>query len=87
MDSLEQVPIHRSKRECLPRPQPAEQLRGIGTYLTRRLCDQADAANLPLELQVLKVNPAKRLYERLGSATIGETDTHYLMRRPAVERT
>jgi hypothetical protein len=34
---------------------------------------------------VLKVNPAKRLYERLGLAVIGETDTHYLMRRPAAD--
>jgi hypothetical protein len=51
--------------------------------LIRRLCDQADAANLPLELQVLKVNPARRLYERLGLTVIGETDTHYLMQRPA----
>ena len=62
---------------------PEYQRRGIGAYLIRQLCDQADAANLPLELQVLKVNPAKRLYERLGLAIIGETDTHYLMRRPA----
>jgi len=60
--------------------------RGIGTYLIRQLCDRADAADLPLELHVLKVNPAKRLYERLGLATVGETDTHYLMRRPAADR-
>lgn len=66
---------------------PEYQRRGIGTCLIRQLCDQADAANLPLELQVLKVNPAKRLYERLGLAIIGETDTHYLMRRPAADGT
>lgn len=66
---------------------PAYQHRGIGTYLIRQLCDKADAASVPLELQVLKVNPAKRLYERIGLATIGETDTHYLMRRPPEKRT
>jgi ribosomal protein S18 acetylase RimI-like enzyme len=65
---------------------PEYQRRGIGAHLIRQLCDQADAANLPLELHVLKVNPAKRLYERLGLAIIGETDTHYLMRRPAADR-
>jgi len=66
---------------------PEYQRRGIGACLIRQLCDQADTANVPLELQVLKVNPAKGLYERLGLATIGETDTHYLMRRPAADRT
>ena len=48
--------------------------------------EQADAAHLPLELQVLKVNPAKGLYERLGLAVIDETKTHYLMRRPIANR-
>jgi ribosomal protein S18 acetylase RimI-like enzyme len=66
---------------------PAYQGRGIGTRLIRRLCDKADAANVPLELQVLKVNPAIKLYERLGLAVVGETDTHYLMQRSAVDRT
>jgi ribosomal protein S18 acetylase RimI-like enzyme len=30
-------------------------------------------------LQVLKVNPARRLYERLGFRVTGETPTHFLM--------
>jgi hypothetical protein len=29
---------------------------------------------------VLKVNPARRLYERLGLVVVGETDTHFEMR-------
>jgi ribosomal protein S18 acetylase RimI-like enzyme len=62
---------------------PAYQRRGIGSYLVQGLCDEADAAGVPLELQVLKVNPARRLYERLGLVTVGETETHYLMRRTA----
>jgi ribosomal protein S18 acetylase RimI-like enzyme len=65
---------------------PEYQRRGIGTYLIRRLGGKADAVNVPLELQVLKVNPAKRLYERLGLTVIGETDTHYLMRRSPADR-
>jgi hypothetical protein len=35
---------------------------------------------------VLKVNPARRLYERLGLVIVGATDTHYLMRRPAADQ-
>jgi len=33
-----------------------------------------------VELYVLKVNPARGLYERLGFAIIGETETHHIMR-------
>jgi GNAT superfamily N-acetyltransferase len=61
---------------------PHYQNRGIGTRLIRALCDEADARGIPVELQVLKVNPARRLYERLGFAVIGEMESHYhLMRR------
>ncbi len=60
---------------------PEYQSRGIGTKLIRALCDEADGRGVPVELQVLKVNPARRLYERLGFAVVGETETHCLMRR------
>lgn len=59
---------------------PDHQNRGIGTKLIRALLDEADGRGVPVELQVLKVNPARRLYERLGFAVIGETETHYLIR-------
>ena len=61
---------------------PDHQSRGIGTQLIRALCDEADGRGVPVELQVIKVNhPARRFYERLGFAVIGETEPHYLMRR------
>jgi len=64
---------------------PDYQSRGIGTAVVRDLLARAASAALPLELQVLKVNPARALYERLGFAVVGETDTHHLMRaRPTV---
>jgi RimJ/RimL family protein N-acetyltransferase len=53
---------------------------GIGTEVISRLIDQARSTNKRLELQVLKVNArAKKLYERLGFKTTGETEFHYQM--------
>jgi ribosomal protein S18 acetylase RimI-like enzyme len=60
---------------------PSHQRRGIGTSLIEDVCKRGDSIGLPVELQVLKVNPAKHLYERLGFSTQAETETHYLMRR------
>ena len=59
---------------------PQLQGRGIGSAVIRDLQAEAEAAGMPLELQVLKVNPAYRLYERLGFAMTGATQTHFLMR-------
>ena len=58
---------------------PAYQGRGIGTSLVKTLLDEAQENGIALTLQVLKVNPARRLYERLGFAISGETATHYQM--------
>jgi ribosomal protein S18 acetylase RimI-like enzyme len=59
---------------------PAYQRRGIGTELIRSVLTAAFSAGIPVTLQVLKVNPARRLYERLGFGVVGETETHYLMK-------
>lgn len=58
---------------------PVHQRFGIGTALVKSALREAAKAGLPARLQVLKVNPARRLYERLGFETTGETETHYLM--------
>ena len=34
-----------------------------------------------MRLRVLQANPVRRLYERHGFAVVGETDSHFLMRR------
>lgn len=62
---------------------PSHQRRGIGTQLIQSLMEEADERGVPLRLQVLKVNPARRLYERLGFREIGtsEMDVH-MERRP-----
>jgi ribosomal protein S18 acetylase RimI-like enzyme len=62
---------------------PAYQRAGIGTAVIRQVLAQATQQGLPVALQVLKVNPARVLYERLGFVVTEETATHYLMSTPA----
>jgi len=45
---------------------------GIGTRLVTELLREADDAGIALELNVLKVNPAQRLYQRLGFVTAAD---------------
>jgi GNAT superfamily N-acetyltransferase len=45
---------------------PSIQGRGLGTRLIRDVLAYADERRLPVELLVMKPNPARRLYERLG---------------------
>lgn len=59
---------------------PPSQGRGFGTAILRDIQQKAAARGAAVELQVLKVNPAKRLYERLGFLATGETETHHQMR-------
>ena len=58
---------------------PGQQGGGLGTAIIRDLLAEATRAGLPLTLQVLKNNRARRLYERLGLTATGETPTHILM--------
>ena len=44
----------------------AERNRGTGTQLVTAIMTAAAAQRLPIRLSVLYVNPAQRLYERLG---------------------
>ncbi len=59
---------------------PEFQGSGLGTSLIRALLAHARRFNKPVLLQVLKVNPAQRLYLRLGFSIVGESETHYLMK-------
>ena len=58
---------------------PAYQGRGIGTQLLRSIMARAFDRGLPVRLHVLKVNPARRLYERLGFTQVRETETSFVM--------
>ena len=52
---------------------------GIGGELLRDLIQQCRRDNVPLKLQVLKTNPALRLYERLGFLRTGEDQMYIQM--------
>ena len=60
---------------------PEAQGKGIGARLVASLCERADKAGFPVGLRVLQANPVRRLYERHGFAVVGETDSHFLIRR------
>ena len=59
---------------------PQWQRKGIGTCVLRWVLGRAAASQKAVNLQVLKVNPAKRLYQRLGFRKTGESATHIRMR-------
>jgi len=65
-------------RICSMEISPAHQNKGHGSAIISRIIDTDDK---PVWLQVLKVNPAKALYQRLGFVVIGETSTHWQMIR------
>jgi GNAT superfamily N-acetyltransferase len=50
---------------------------GLGTQLLHDIMATAATAGLPVRLTVLRVNPARRLYERLGFVEIDLTETHH----------
>jgi len=60
---------------------PTLQGRGIGERVLHRVLRAAQADALPVTLKVIKGNPAKRLYDRLGFEIVGEDDIQFYMRR------
>ena len=59
------------------------QRRGIGTEVMKRLISEAAALNLAVRLNVVRTNPALRLYERLGFRVAHEDDRKFYMKRVA----
>ena len=61
---------------------PEYQGRGIGTACMTRVLNDASLRQKPVVLQVLKVNTrGVAFYQRLGFTTVGETTTHFLMKK------
>jgi len=61
---------------------PQHQRKGIGTSLVRELASEARSSPKPLRLRVLKTNPARRLYERLGFQVSSITPERVYMELP-----
>lgn len=57
------------------------QRRGIGTNVILRLIDEGNRANQSVRLNVVKINPAVRLYERLGFRVVQEDERKFYMKR------
>lgn len=63
---------------------PQHQNHGHGTQIIRHLQQSANEQQLPIKLNVLKVNPAFRFYHRLGFSVESEDEFRYrLCYRPA----
>ena len=60
---------------------PEHRGQGIGGKLLRELIQQCNHEKLPLRLQVLRTNPALRLYERLGFTRTSEDQVYIQMER------
>ncbi len=58
---------------------PGHQRQGIGALIINTVIAEARRIGKPVFLHVLKVNPAKRLYDRLGFSVVSETPTHFYM--------
>jgi ribosomal protein S18 acetylase RimI-like enzyme len=59
----------------------ALQRRGLGTEVMRCLIDEAAQNRQAMTLEVVKTNPAKRLYDRLGFRVTGGDNRKFHMRR------
>jgi len=53
--------------------------RGIGTELTKELLQEAEAAGKAVTLHVEWMNPARRLYERLGFKQVEDKGIYWMM--------
>ena len=59
------------------------QRQGIGTRVMQIVIEEAQRQSKAVTLGVVKINPARRLYERLGFRTTGEDEYKLYMRREA----
>jgi len=58
---------------------PQYQRNGIGTELVRDVLQRAKQLGVPVRLRVLRVNPARRLYDRLGFFITSEEPQRFYM--------
>lgn len=58
---------------------PEHQSKGLGTSILLALLDDAVRSGVSVTLSVLRVNPARHLYERLGFRVVNESPHAYKM--------
>jgi GNAT superfamily N-acetyltransferase len=63
--------------------QPEYQRSGVGSAVIRLVLAEAAESGLPVELRVLRVNPAKEFYEHHGFSVFAETPERWYMRSAA----
>ena len=63
---------------------PMFQNKGYGTRVIQTVIREAKEAERSVKLQVLKINPAKKLYERLGFVVTGTNGPHHVMERKTI---
>lgn len=59
--------------------------RGFGTQILEWLFEESRRINLPIRFYVEKINPAFRLYERLGFKVVADINSHFQMEWRAVD--
>jgi ribosomal protein S18 acetylase RimI-like enzyme len=60
---------------------PEHRNRGVGSALLQDLLEEAAADGRPVRIHVEKVNPARRLYERLGFRSVQDRGVYILMEK------
>lgn len=64
---------------------PAHQNEGIGAAVLTEIVEQADRRRIPTSLEVFDINPARRLYARLGFVEVGSDGHKIHMVRTAIQ--
>lgn len=59
---------------------PAWRAHGLGSRLLREILEEAGAVAVPVTIHVEQMNPALRLYLRLGFEPVADKGVHWLMR-------
>ena len=78
---IEETPTHLQVRQIYLLS--AYQRCGVGTQLMQEILTRAKELEKPVCLRVLRVNPAKQFYEKLGFAVIQEEAEFFYMQYPA----
>ena len=77
--------VHRGEREIRivdVALLPEHRGNGVGTSLIRDLLAEADASGKSVTIHVERLNPALRLYERLGFAVAEDKGVYLFLERP-----